>query len=294
MKQFHEKYQDEEKLDELIKKNKAKNWTGAAHHAWRASTGRRIPTCRRSIRGATRTEPPAEQFVFERNPFFHRVDENGLQLPYIDQFVLNVSSSSIIPAKTGAGESDLQVTGIDFADYTFLKDAEKRYPVKVRLWKRTQGSRVALLPNLNCGRRRSGGRCCRMCASAARCRWRSTGARSTWRCSTAWPRKAPTRCCRKARSSSRNTPKAWIAHDPDQANALLDEVGLTERDDDGIRLLPDGRPAQIIVEIGRRKHARDRRARTRHRPLAQDRHLRCSSARRSATCSAAARSAARS
>ena len=41
---------------------------------------------------------------------------------------------------------------------------------------------------------------------------------------------------------------AWIAHDPDQANALLDEVGLKERDDDGIRLLPDGRRAQIIVE----------------------------------------------
>ena len=54
------------------------------------------------------TEPPAEQFVFERNPYFHRVDENGRQLPYIDKFVLNVSSSAIIPAKTGAGESDLQ------------------------------------------------------------------------------------------------------------------------------------------------------------------------------------------
>jgi peptide/nickel transport system substrate-binding protein len=41
---------------------------------------------------------------------------------------------------------------------------------------------------------------------------------------------------------------AWIRHDPDQANALLDEVGLTERDDDGLRLLPDGRPAKIIIE----------------------------------------------
>ena len=97
------------------------------------------------------TAPPAEQFIFERNPFFHRVDENGRQLPYIDRFVLNVSSSSIIPAKTGAGESDLQATGIDFADYTFLKDAEDRYPVKVDLWKMTRGSRVAILPNLNCG-----------------------------------------------------------------------------------------------------------------------------------------------
>src|SRR6185436_3704748 len=53
--------------------------------------------------------------------------------------------------KTGAGESDLQATGIDFNDYTFLKDAEDRYPVKVDLWKVTRGSRVAILPNLNCG-----------------------------------------------------------------------------------------------------------------------------------------------
>ena len=153
------------------------------------------------------TKPPAEQFVFERNPFFHRVDENGLQLPYIDQFMLNVSSSSIIPAKTGAGETDLQFTGIDFADYTFLKDAEKRYPVKVDLWKRTQGSRVALLPNLNCGdaglAAAAPGRALPPRAVAGA----STAARSTWPCSTALPRKAPIRCCRTARSSSRNTPR---------------------------------------------------------------------------------------
>ena len=113
------------------------------------SIGRRIRSCRYWTPGATRPQPPAEQFVFERNPYFHRVDENGLQLPYIDRFILNVSSSAIIAAKTGAGDSDLQATGIDFDDYTFLKDAEKRYPVKVDLWKATRGSRVALMPNLN-------------------------------------------------------------------------------------------------------------------------------------------------
>lgn len=96
------------------------------------------------------TPLPAEQFVFERNPYYHRVDENGLQLPYIDRFVLSVSSSALIPAKTGTGESDLQANGIDFVDYTYLKDAEKRYPVEVKLWKKTSGSRLALLPNLNC------------------------------------------------------------------------------------------------------------------------------------------------
>ena len=38
---------------------------------------------------------------------------------------------------------------IDFTDYTFLKESEQRYPVKVTLWKKTQASRLALLPNLN-------------------------------------------------------------------------------------------------------------------------------------------------
>ena len=36
--------------------------------------------------------------------------------------------------------------------------------------------------------------------------------------------------------------------DIERANGLLDEMGLTERDDDEIRLLPDGRPIHVIVE----------------------------------------------
>ena len=38
-------------------------------------------------------------------------------------------------------------------------------------------------------------------------------------------------------------------YDPDLANKLLDEIGLTERDAVGIRKLPDGRLLEIIVEV---------------------------------------------
>ena len=40
----------------------------------------------------------------------------------------------------------------------------------------------------------------------------------------------------------------WTQFDPDLANALLDEIGLSERNDQGVRLLPDGRPLEIVVE----------------------------------------------
>jgi peptide/nickel transport system substrate-binding protein len=41
---------------------------------------------------------------------------------------------------------------------------------------------------------------------------------------------------------------AWAQFDLRQANRLLDEAGLAKRDSDGIRRLPDGRRAEIIIE----------------------------------------------
>jgi peptide/nickel transport system substrate-binding protein len=246
MKQFHEKYQDPDKLAELVKKNKVKNWAGL-HQRMSRQYRPENPDLPTLDPWRNTTSPPAEQFVFERNPFFHRIDENGLQLPYIDQVLLNVSSSAIIPAKTGAGESDLQFTGIDFADYTFMKDAEKRYPVKVSLWKRIQCSRIALLPNLNAGDPVWGPllqdvrvrRALSLAIDRREINMAVFYGLAKESADTVLPESPLFRPEYK---------EAWIAYNPDQANALLDEAGLTERDDDGVRFLPDGRRAQIIVE----------------------------------------------
>lgn len=40
----------------------------------------------------------------------------------------------------------------------------------------------------------------------------------------------------------------YLQYDPERANELLDGIGLTERNADGIRLLPSGRPAYFVVE----------------------------------------------
>ncbi len=246
MKQFHKKYQDEDVLKTLIKDNKTKKWT--ALHIKMSRQYRpenpRLPSLDPWINTTT---APAEQFVFERNPYYHRVDENGQQLPYVDTFVLNVSSSSIVAAKTGAGESDLQVNGIDFADYTFLKDAEKRYPIKVSLWKKTLGSQLAIMPNLN----------------YTDPVWRAIlrDVRFRRALSLGIDRReinmavffglAKPGADALLPESPLYRPEfaaAWSAFDNAMANQLMDEVGLDQRDDDGLRVLPDGRPAQIIIE----------------------------------------------
>jgi peptide/nickel transport system substrate-binding protein len=245
MNQFHAKYRDEAKLDELVEEAGVKNWS-ALHQRMARQYRPENPDLPTLDPWRNTTKPPAEQFVFERNPYFHRIDENGLQLPYVDQFVLNVSSSSIIPAKAGAGESDLQFTGIDFADYNFLRDAEKRYPTKVGLWKRTQGSRVALLPNLNVG-----DEVWRALLQDVRVRRALSLAidRSEINLAVFYglAKESADTVLPESPLFRPEYQKAWIAHDPDRANALLDEAGLKRRDD-GIRLLPDGRAAQVIVE----------------------------------------------
>ena len=246
MRQFHRKYQDDIRLSALMREYRVKKWADL-HIKMSRQYRPENPELPTLDPWRNRTAPPAEQFVFERNPFFHRVDENGLQLPYIDQFTLNISSSEIISAKTGAGESDLQASGIDFADYAFLKDSEKRYPVKVSLWKRTQGSRVTLLPNLNCKdevwRKLFWDVRVRRALSLAIDRHEINMVSFYGLGKEGADCVLPESPLFKPEYAA-----AWSAHDPDQANALLEEVGLTNRDDDGMRILPDGRTAQIVVE----------------------------------------------
>jgi ABC-type transport system substrate-binding protein len=113
LKQFHKNYQDDFRLSALMKQNRVKKWADLHIKMSRASRPEN-PDLPSLDPWVNTTPPPAEQFVFVRNPFFHRIDENGVQLPYIDRFILNVSSSSIIAAKAGAGESDLQATAYRF------------------------------------------------------------------------------------------------------------------------------------------------------------------------------------
>lgn len=246
LKQFHATYQSKEVLDTHIAREKVEDWV-ALHQRMSRTVRPENPDLPTLDAWRNRTAPPAGRFVFERNPYYHRVDENGRQLPYVDRVLLDVSSSDLIAAKTGTGESDLQFTNLDFADYTFLKNAEQRYPITVDLWKRIQGSRVCLVPNLNC---------------------KDDGWRQVWRdvrVRRALSLSINRREINKAvffglaqESSNSILPasplfrdsykNAWAGFDPEQANRLLDEAGLSARNSEGIRLLPDGRPAKVIVE----------------------------------------------
>jgi len=246
LKQFHTRYADPTVLEAMVAEKEVRNW--AALHS-RVSNAYKnnnpaLPTLQPWV---NTTKPPSERFVFKRNPYFHRVDPDGRQLPYIDEVVVYIAGSSIIPAKVGAGASDLQARYIRFDNYTFLKATEERENQKVRLWTTARGARIALYPNLNVN------------DDAYRTLFRD--ARFRRALSLAINRHEINQVVFFGLAIEGNNTVlpscplfrkeyqlAWAEFDPDRANALLDEIGISERDDRGIRLLPDGRPLEIIVE----------------------------------------------
>lgn len=243
---FHVRYADAGRLKAMVKKSGRRNW--AVLHNRRDNLYKndnpKLPTLQPWV---LQTKPPAQLFVFERNPYFHRVDQNGRQLPYADLVHMKVAAAGVIPLKTGAGETDLQSRGIAFNNYTFLKEAEKRENFDVRLWQTAKGAHLALFPNLNVNDPE----------------WRKLMRNVQFRraLSLAVNRheinqviyygladEGQNTVLSKSPLYRPEYRTAWAAFDIDRANALLDGIGLDKRDSRGIRLLPDGRPMEIIVE----------------------------------------------
>jgi len=245
LKRFHIKYAEKSALDALVKEANQRNW--AAYHNKLDSMYRGdnpdLPSLEPWV---LKTRPPSDRFVFERNPYYYRIDKQGNQLPYIDRVILSIADSKIIPAKTGAGESDLQARYLRFDNYTFLKAGEERNHYNVWLWRTGPGSQLALYPNLNANDEV----------------WRSLMRDLRFRraLSLAVNRHEINQVIYFGLAiEGQNTllpqsplfePKlrsAWARFDVHEANRLLDLIGLSQGSD-GFRQLPDGRPLEIIVE----------------------------------------------
>ena len=246
LRQFHVKYADKDKLAALVAGAHARNWA-QLHNRMDNPIRNDNPDLPTLDPWVLKTAPPSERFVFERNPYYYRVDREGRQLPYIDRINAAVADSKIIPVKVGAGEVDLQSRYLRFDNYTFLKAGEARNGYRVRLWKTGYGSQLALYPNLN------------VTDPALRTLLRDVRFRRALSLSIdrheinnviyyGLALEGQNTMLPASPLYDEANRKAWAGYDPAQAKRLLDEIGLTKRNGEGIRLLPDGRPLQIVIE----------------------------------------------
>lgn len=250
LKKFHLKHQNRKALVKLVRQERLRGWVPLhfRRDRMRKFDNPELPTLQPWF---NTTSIPATRFVAERNPYYHRIDQHGRQLPYIDRVVLVQADSKLIAAKAGSGEADLQSRSLFFNNFTFLKANETRNNYKVHLWKTAKGAHFALFPNLN----------------VTDPSWRKLvrDARFRRALSLAIDRTLVNRVLYFGLANEGNNtvlPQSplykeeyrtkWATYDINKANALLDELGLRRRAD-GLRVLPDGRLMDIIVETAGEK-----------------------------------------
>ncbi len=247
LKDFHEKYADPEALAAAVDDARVNSWA-ALHNKldnMYKFDNNELPTLQPWINASAGKKI---RYQFVRNPYYHRIDSKGVQLPYIDMVEMEIVSGGLVAAKSNAGESDLQARGLDFRNISILRKGEAdggNY--RTHLWRSGVASQIAIYPNLNY-------------EDAV---WREVMRDVRFRraLSLGINRPGINRALYfklakpGAMSVLPQSPffkpeyrEAWASYDADQANALLDEMGLTERDSNGIRKLPDGRIMEFIVE----------------------------------------------
>ncbi|QDU71537.1 ABC transporter substrate-binding protein [Mucisphaera calidilacus] len=192
--------------------------------------------------------------VFVRNPFYFAVDESGNQLPYIDRLQFAVRSGQMMALSFVNGEVSMQTRHVRYENYTELFDRAESTGMRVLHWYSATRSPWVINPNLNR----------RIDPERPSTRWKAqllADKRFRQALSLAIDRKAIIRALYndqvepaqvepgpESPFSSPELRQAFIDHDTQGANALLDELGLTGRDADGMRTYPDGSTMTFFIE----------------------------------------------
>jgi peptide/nickel transport system substrate-binding protein len=196
----------------------------------------------------------ASQLIFERNPYYWAVDTEGNQLPYIDTCILNiVESVDITKMKAISGELEVAVAAVmeNFADYPLYAENATAGEYTVNTAEFDEPGAMNIHINMTHK------------DPAKRAVMETLEFRKAM--SFAIDRKeiisvnysvGPYASVIRQFSPYPGSPffdealsTQFTEFDPDQANQLLDGLGMDKRNADKLRLLPDGSLFTLVIDV---------------------------------------------
>jgi peptide/nickel transport system substrate-binding protein len=187
------------------------------------------------------------QKVYERNPYFWRVDSAGNQLPYIDRVVFSIVDSEVYQLKVTAGAADLAYMWTTLDNLALYKANEAAGSFRTILYPGTMSTAYTILWIVT-----QKDPAMRDLVSNLKFRQAMSVAvnRAEMNEVLLFGMGKPSNPCPLPTVSFYQ--QGWCEHyaqyDPALANRLLDEIGLTKRDANGFRLRPDGQPLTVVVD----------------------------------------------
>lgn len=245
LKQFHPKYTDPDKLDALAKEEGFEFWYQLFQDRRNEIANTELPVI---FAWRFKQIPPEVPVVLERNPYYWKVDPAGNQLPYIDTISVDVvENAEVLNLKAVAGEIDMQLRHILFSNYPLFQENKEQGDYRILLWTRGYITDAVIAPNVA-----HKDPVMRQILGDKRFRWAlSLGINRQEIIESVYLGMAEPNQVSPLPTSPfywEEQAKNLIEYDPDRANQLLDEMGLTERDAEGYRLRPDGKRLTITYE----------------------------------------------
>jgi len=248
MKQFHANYANADELNAMVAEAEFKTW--AELFATRKNPAENPD---RPVMSAWKPETRVSDdvLVIKRNPFFVGVDPEGNQLPYIDEIQFKFfQDTQALNLAAIAGDLDLQERHIIMTNYPVFKENEQAGKYRIITWPTFGGSDAAITFNQTYDKdpvvaELMQTKDFRVALSYAIDREQIKESVFLGLGEVRQPVPAPWH----PYYPGDEVAKKYTEYDPDQANTLLDGLGLTERDADGFRLSADGDPISLEISV---------------------------------------------
>jgi len=248
LQQFHPEYTDKAKVEQMAKERQFDTWVAMylSERDYRNNPKLPLPY------PWTPVEVAQDSIIYERNPFYWKVDTDGNQLPYISK-VATITGDNLDARqmKVFAGEADAQLFSVGQfpKDTMILKKNEELGDYHVIDAPISEPNVFVLGFNLN-----HSDEVLREIFNDRRFRIAMSHGinREDIRQLIYLGQPKEIRQTAPLRHSPfyhEGAAQNYVEFDPETANDLLDEMGLTERGADGFRLRPDGETLSFVIEI---------------------------------------------
>lgn len=244
--QFHPNYADEADIQSALAESGFEQWFQLFNQKADPNQNPEIP-----VVTAWMVESPisAQRMVLKRNPYYWKVDPVGNQLPYIDEITLDfVDNIDVVNLRVIGGEVDMQGRHVLINNYPVLIDGAEQGDYRVLLWPSAGGADAGLMFNQTYNAdpeiaKLLTNKDFRIALSYAIDREEINESAFL---GLGTPRQLVPPPDSPLYPGDEYAYK-YTEYDPALANEMLDSIGLTEKNADGIRLLPDGRAATISL-----------------------------------------------
>ena len=250
LKQFHASYATEEELAAKMDELGFEEWTLMFQDRWNDQVNMDLPVLGPYI--MTCDPATTNTITFSRNPYYAAVDQNGQQLPYIDEAVISiVESTDLVNMKVIAGEVDVQVACVQesFSNYPlFAQYAEEmNYRIETSDFNEynamnfhfnvtsTDEVKAPYLSSVDFRRAMSLG----LDREAIISTFYSVGPYKSVVAQTSALESSP--------YYNADWATQYTQFDAATANAMLDELGMTEYDDNGFRKTAKGEDFALVI-----------------------------------------------